>query len=78
MQRIPENDEDFGQQATINNDDDKILADMGYESELYRGLSSFANFAFGFTEVGVLASIVSLYGYGLTTGGNHINPLFFL
>ena len=42
---------------------------MGYEKKLHRGLSALSNFAFGFTEVAVLASITSLYGYGLETGG---------
>lgn len=50
-------------------DDDALLASMGYEKKLHRGLSALSNFAFGFTEVAVLASITSLYGYGLQTGG---------
>lgn len=51
------------------NEDDQILERMGYKTELYRGLSAFSNFAFGFTEVNVLCSFVSMYGYGLATGG---------
>lgn len=51
------------------NEDDKILKRLGYKKELYRGLSAFSNFAFGFTEVSVLCSFVSMYGYGLATGG---------
>lgn len=42
---------------------------MGYKQELYRGLSAFGSFAFGFTEVGIVSSITSLFGYGLITGG---------
>ena len=50
-------------------DDDALLAGLGYEKKLHRGLGAVSNFAFGFTEVAVLASITSLYGYGLLTGG---------
>ena len=39
------------------------------KQELYRGLGGVMNFAFGFTEVGVLVGICGLYNYGLTTGG---------
>ena len=41
----------------------------GYKQELFRGLSAFGSFAFGFTEVGIVSSITSLFGYGLITGG---------
>ena len=51
------------------NDDDLELKKLGYEQKLHRGLNEFSNFAFGFTEVAVLASFTSQYGYGLATGG---------
>jgi hypothetical protein len=54
---------------TVITDDDVLLESMGYKKELYRGLDAFANFAFGFTEVAVLPSFISLYTYGLETGG---------
>jgi hypothetical protein len=50
-------------------DDDDSLKKLGYEQVLHRGLSAFSNFAFGFTEVAVLASFTSQYGFGLATGG---------
>jgi len=50
--------------------DDALLESMGYEQQLHRGLNMVSNFAFGFTEVAILASLTSLYGYGLKTGGN--------
>ena len=50
-------------------DDDLLLKRLGYTRVLERGLSSFSNFAFGFSEVAVLASVTSLYGQGLQTGG---------
>lgn len=42
---------------------------VGYDSVLKRTLSSMSSFAFGFTEVAVLASFTSLYGSGLALGG---------
>jgi hypothetical protein len=50
-------------------DDDDSLKKLGYDQVLHRGLSAFSNFAFGFTEVAVLASFTSQYGFGLATGG---------
>lgn len=51
-------------------EEDEGLKRLGYDQVLHRGLSAFSNFAFGFTEVAVLASFTSQYGYGLATGGN--------
>lgn len=60
-------------------DDDKILLEMNYKQELKRGLGAFMNFAFGFTEVSVLACISAVYGYALETGfktsNNYYEPL---
>ena len=44
-------------------DDLNILESMGYKQELNRGLGSFMNFAFGFTEVSVLSSISATFEY---------------
>jgi len=57
--------------------DDLELKKLGYDQVLHRGLSSFSNFAFGFTEVAVLVSFTSQYGFGLQTGGKRI-PLIFI
>jgi amino acid transporter len=54
---------------TNSNHDDEILRKMGYAPTLHRGLGVMMNFAFGFTEVAVLSSIVLTYGLGLTIGG---------
>mmetsp|Transcript_20682 Transcript_20682/g.18831 ORF Transcript_20682/g.18831 Transcript_20682/m.18831 type:complete len:377 (+) Transcript_20682:66-1196(+) len=54
---------------TSSDDDELILERMGYKQELIRGLGPYMNFAFGFTEVGVVSSISALFGYGLSTGG---------
>jgi len=58
-----------GGEGTEIDSDDAILMQMGYKQELHRGLTAFGNFAFGFTEVAVLSSFASVFGYGLATGG---------
>jgi amino acid transporter len=55
--------------STATDDDDILLAKMGYKPTLHRGLDSFMNFAFGFTEVAVLASVCITFGFGLNSGG---------
>ena len=48
----------------------KSVIDAPYVSQqLHRGLSPLMNFAFGFTEVGVLSSICVTLQQGLGTGG---------
>lgn len=51
------------------NEDDKILAQMGYKQELYRGFNAFMSFSFCFTAVSVISSCSILFPYGLVTGG---------
>ncbi len=52
--------------------DMKILRQMGYTQELYRGFSSIMSFAFCFTAVNVLSSISIGFTYTLTTGGSGV------
>jgi len=49
--------------------DEEVEKRSGYKTVLHRGLGALANFAFGFTEVAVLASYTSLFGTGLNLGG---------
>ena len=49
--------------------DDGMLRSMGYQPELRRGLQSAMNFAFGFTEVSVFASLLGTMGIALVAGG---------
>lgn len=49
--------------------DDQLMEKFGYKQELKRALGPIANFAFGFTEVAVLASLVQVFGNGLYAGG---------
>lgn len=49
---------------------DEKTAILGHKQEdLFRGLNGFMSFCFGFVEVGVLVSLTSLFGFGLSTGG---------
>eukprot|EP00347_Sterkiella_histriomuscorum_P012884 403366849 len=50
-------------------EDDKLLAQMGYKQELYRGFNAFMSFSFCFTAVAVISSCSILFPYGLATGG---------
>lgn len=50
-------------------EDDQVLAKLGYKQELYRGFTGFMNFSFCFTAVSVISSISILFSYGLTIGG---------
>ena len=51
------------------NEDDRILAEMGYKAELHRGFNAFMNFSFCFTAVAVLSGCSLLFEFGLRTGG---------
>ncbi|HEX3791497.1 MAG TPA: amino acid permease [Pseudonocardiaceae bacterium] len=42
---------------------------LGYAQELRRSLSGFNNFAVSFTIISILSGCLTLYGYGLNTGG---------
>ncbi|MDI5964621.1 amino acid permease [Streptomyces sp. SL13] len=46
-----------------------MLARLGYTQVLARRMSAFANFAVSFTIISVLSGCLTLYGFGLTTGG---------
>jgi amino acid transporter len=55
--------------SSIADSDDLLLKKMGYKPSLFRGLGAMMNFAFGFTEVAVLASICLTFSVGLALGG---------
>jgi amino acid transporter len=52
--------------------DVRLLREMGYTQELYRGFSPLMSFAFCFTAVNVLASITLGFTYTLNTGGSGV------
>jgi amino acid permease (GABA permease) len=50
-------------------DDEKRLHELGYAQELRRHMSGFSNFAVSFTIISILSGCLTLYGYGMNTGG---------
>jgi amino acid transporter len=52
--------------------DERILREMGYTQELYRGFSPFMSFSFCFTAVNVLTAISIGFTYTLNTGGSGV------
>jgi amino acid permease (GABA permease) len=50
-------------------DDEKRLHELGYAQELRRHMSGFTNFAVSFTIISILSGCLTLYGYGMNTGG---------
>ncbi len=54
--------------APMSSDED-TLHQMGYAQELMRRMSGFSNFAVSFTIISILSGCLTLYGYGMNTGG---------
>jgi amino acid permease (GABA permease) len=50
-------------------EDEQRLHEMGYAQELRRRMSGFSNFAVSFTIISILSGCMTLYGYGMVTGG---------
>jgi amino acid transporter len=55
--------------AAVIDHDEVRLHEMGYAQELRRSMSSFSNFAVSFTIISILSGCLTLYGYGMNTGG---------
>jgi len=49
--------------------DVRQLHSLGYAQELRRRMSGFSNFAVSFTIISILSGCLTLYGYGMSTGG---------
>jgi amino acid transporter len=45
------------------------LHDLGYAQELKRGMGAFSNFAVSFTIISILSGCLTLFGFGMYTGG---------
>src|SRR5690348_3940679 len=56
-----------GQQ--VLDDDERRLHQLGYAQELRRNMSGFSNFAVSFTIISILSGCLTLYAYGMNTGG---------
>ena len=49
--------------------DERRLHELGYAQELRRRMSGFSNFAVSFTIISILSGCLTLYGFGMNTGG---------
>src|SRR5438552_8117702 len=56
-----------GQPATKT--DEQKLHQLGYAQELLRRMSGFSNFAVSFTIISILSGCLTLYLFGMNTGG---------
>jgi amino acid permease (GABA permease) len=57
------------EQAAPMSSDEETLHRLGYAQELRRRMSGFSNFAVSFTIISILSGCLTLYGYGMNTGG---------
>ena len=57
------------QVATAHDSDVDTLHRLGYAQELRRRMSGFSNFAVSFTIISILSGCLTLYGFGMNTGG---------
>src|SRR6202142_1354481 len=64
------NEQASGAAGTLT--DEQRLHQLGYAQELRRRLSGFSNFAVSFTIISILSGCLTLYGYGMGTGGPSI------
>jgi amino acid permease (GABA permease) len=53
----------------VHSSDVDKLHQLGYAQELRRRMSGFSNFAVSFTIISILSGCLTLYGYGMNTGG---------
>ncbi|KOV12361.1 amino acid permease [Streptomyces sp. XY431] len=54
---------------TASGPEDQHLRALGYEPELVRRMGPFGNFAVSFSVISVLSGCMTLFGFGLVTGG---------
>jgi amino acid transporter len=55
--------------AQIHNDDEAMLAKLGYKQDLDRSWSGFSNFAISFSIISILAGCFTNFGAGFNNGG---------
>jgi amino acid permease (GABA permease) len=56
-------------EPAVGKSDVERLHELGYAQELLRRMSGFSNFAVSFTIISILSGCLTLYGYGMNTGG---------
>ena len=55
--------------AVLRHSDTEKLHELGYAQELARRMGGFSNFAVSFTIISILSGALTLYLFGMTTGG---------
>ncbi len=55
--------------AGVATTDEELLAQLGYKQVLARRMSAFSNYAVSFTIISVLSGCLTMYAYGMKTGG---------
>ncbi|MCJ1676377.1 amino acid permease [Streptomyces sp. APSN-46.1] len=58
-----------GRNAPRRQDEEERLRELGYQPVLARRMGGFGNFAISFSVISVLSGCMTLYGFGLGTGG---------
>jgi amino acid transporter len=53
----------------VASSDTEQLHQLGYAQELRRGMKTFSNFAVSFTIISILSGCLTLFGFGMNTGG---------
>ena len=66
---MPESDAGDTPAPGVMDADTRKLHSLGYAQELRRSLSGFSNFAVSFTIISILSGALTLYYFGMTTGG---------
>ena len=65
----PEGTKGMSMSVAARDSDVETLHKLGYAQELRRKMSTFSNFAVSFTIISILSGCLTLYGYGMNTGG---------
>jgi amino acid transporter len=58
-----------GMSTSVAKTDTEKLHELGYAQELKRGMGAFSNFAVSFTIISILSGCLTLFGFGMFTGG---------
>ncbi|MES9508920.1 MULTISPECIES: amino acid permease [unclassified Streptomyces] len=58
-----------GAEAMPPKDEEERLRELGYQPVLARRMGGFGNFAISFSVISILSGCMTLYGFGMSTGG---------
>lgn len=69
MPRAPWSSSNVPDGKTPPHDEERRLRELGYRPVLARRMGGFGNFAISFSVISILSGCMTLYGFGLNTGG---------